>query len=81
MNGNHDFIVTNGKSSSPFLQVLRIAPFPIAASRLTNVPAKRKSRSTTEYSIELQIVGMHALINGHKYHCIAIRIRCWFVDV
>jgi hypothetical protein len=29
----------------------------------------------------LLIVGMHALINGHKYHYIAIRMRYWFVDV
>jgi ABC-type sulfate/molybdate transport systems ATPase subunit len=26
-------------------------------------------------------VGIHALINVHEYHCIAIRIRCWLVDV
>ena len=23
---------------------------------------------------------MHALINVHEYHCIAIRMRCWLVD-
>jgi hypothetical protein len=26
------------------------------------------------------IVGTHALINGHEYHCIAIRMRCWLMD-
>jgi hypothetical protein len=26
-------------------------------------------------------VGIHALINVHEYHCIAIRMRCWLVDV
>ena len=24
---------------------------------------------------------MHALINVHEYHCIAILLRCWLVDV
>ena len=27
------------------------------------------------------VVGIHALINVHEYHCIAIRMRCWLVDV
>ena len=26
-------------------------------------------------------VGIHASINVHEYHCIAIRMRCWLVDV
>jgi hypothetical protein len=26
------------------------------------------------------VVGIHALINVHEYHCIAIRMRCWLVD-
>ena len=26
-------------------------------------------------------VGIHALINVHEYHCIAIRVRCWLMDV
>jgi hypothetical protein len=25
-------------------------------------------------------VGIHALINVHEYHCIAIRMRYWLVD-
>ena len=25
-------------------------------------------------------VGIHALINVHEYHCIAIRMRCWLMD-
>jgi hypothetical protein len=25
-------------------------------------------------------VGIHALINGHEYHCVAIRMRCWLMD-
>jgi hypothetical protein len=28
-----------------------------------------------------QTVGIHALINGHEYHCVAIRMRCWLMDV
>ena len=26
------------------------------------------------------IVGIHASINVHEYHCIAIRMRCWLMD-
>ena len=29
---------------------------------------------------EFMSVGIHALINVHEYHCIAIRMRCWLVD-
>jgi hypothetical protein len=25
-------------------------------------------------------VGIHALTNGHEYHCVAIRMRCWLMD-
>jgi hypothetical protein len=33
------------------------------------------------YIFDKDIVGMHALINVHEYHCIAIRMRCWLMDV
>ena len=26
------------------------------------------------------IIGIYALINVHKYHCIVIRMRCWLMD-
>jgi hypothetical protein len=26
------------------------------------------------------LVGIHALTNGHEYHCVAIRMRCWLMD-
>ena len=25
-------------------------------------------------------VGIHALINMHKYYCIVIHMRCWLID-
>jgi hypothetical protein len=31
-------------------------------------------------SKQSQDVGIHALINVHEYHCVAIRMRCWLVD-
>jgi hypothetical protein len=26
--------------------------------------------------MQVESVGTHALINGHEYHCVAIRMRC-----
>ena len=31
-------------------------------------------------SYNMTSVGIHALINMHEYHCIAIRMRCWLLD-
>jgi hypothetical protein len=33
-----------------------------------------------DFSINNNIVGIHALINGHEYHCVVIRMRCWLMD-
>ena len=33
-----------------------------------------------QFSDVVDTVGMHALINVHEYHCIAIRMRCWLMD-
>jgi hypothetical protein len=32
------------------------------------------------YSLQILSVGIHALINVHEYHCIAIRMRCRLMD-
>jgi hypothetical protein len=41
-------------------------------------PAEFSGPNTT--TLLYAIVGIHALINVHEYHCIAIRMRCWLMD-
>jgi hypothetical protein len=36
--------------------------------------------NSRHFEVSKVIVGIHALINVHEYHSIAIRMRCWLVD-
>ena len=39
-----------------------------------------KRRTVVWLGVVLIPVGIHALINVHEHHCIAIRMRCWLMD-
>ena len=55
-------------------------PLPPLVQRLQR-GAQKKKGSQAQLLVSKVIVGIHALINVHEYHCIAIRMRCWLVDV
>ena len=47
---------------------------------MERVYASPKIEKGPNSSILKVIVDIHALINVHEYHCIAIRMRCWLLD-
>ena len=59
----------------------------LGPSAVTTKPSTKQPRthySTMHFHLLCFLflfVGIHALINVHEYNCIAIRMRCWLVDV
>jgi hypothetical protein len=57
----------------------RVAPV-LVVIRLCVTCSMHVTYAKRAYTVNTAAVGIHALINVHEYHCIAIRMRCWLMD-
>jgi hypothetical protein len=61
-------------------QVLTTTSFILVLKYIKSLVFKEEQEENEPLRGEFMLVGIHALINVHEYHCIAIRMRCWLMD-